>query len=142
MHIRKFFCHSASPRQPVTEFRTIQSEKKAKKWTVFRMLWYTSLSAPSGMFYGCSSLSDIKPLQNWNVSNGNNFSHMFSGCSSLLDIKALQNWNVSNGNNFSNMFSYCSSLSDITPLQNWNVSNGNNFSNMFYNCSSLSDIKF
>ena len=23
------------------------------------------------MFKGCSSLSDIKPLQNWNVSNGN-----------------------------------------------------------------------
>ena len=49
------------------------------------------------MFYGCSSLLDIKPLQNWNVSNGNNFSYMFYGCSSLSDINPLQNWNVSNG---------------------------------------------
>ena len=47
------------------------------------------------MFYGCSLLSDIKSLQNWNVSNGNNFGYMFYGCSSLLDIKPLQNWNIS-----------------------------------------------
>ena len=53
---------------------------------------------------------DIKPLENWNVSNGNNFESMFSGCSSLSDIKPLKNWNVSNGNNFSSMFSSCSSL--------------------------------
>ena len=48
------------------------------------------------MFWDFKSLSDIKPLQNWNVSNGNNFSSMFSECSSLSDIKPLQNWNVSN----------------------------------------------
>ena len=39
------------------------------------------------MFYGYKSLSDIKPLQNWNVSNGNNFSYMFYGYKSLSDIK-------------------------------------------------------
>ena len=44
------------------------------------------------MFYGYSSLSDIKPLRNWNVSNGNNFSWMFYYCSSLSDIKPLQHW--------------------------------------------------
>ena len=47
------------------------------------------------MFYGCSSLSDIKVLENWNVSNGNNFFGMFFGCSSLSDIKGLENWNIS-----------------------------------------------
>ena len=40
-------------------------------------------------------ISDIKGLENWNVSNGNNFEYMFCGCSSLLDMKPLQNWNVS-----------------------------------------------
>ena len=69
------------------------------------------------MFYECKSLSDIKPLQNWNVSNGTNFSHMFSGCSSSLsDINPLQNWNVLNGTNFSGMFKECESLSDIKPF--------------------------
>ena len=44
------------------------------------------------MFYHCNSLSDIKGLENWNVSNGNNFSYMFSYCQSLSDIKGLENW--------------------------------------------------
>ena len=46
------------------------------------------------MFSECSSLSDLKPIQNWNVSNGNNFSHIFFKCSSLSDLKPIQNWNV------------------------------------------------
>ena len=50
------------------------------------------------MFYECSSLSDIKSLENWNVSNGNNFSGMFYGCSSLSDIKSLEKWNLSKSN--------------------------------------------
>ena len=46
------------------------------------------------MFYGCKSLSDIKPLEKWNVSKGNNFSGIFFGCTSLSDLKPLENWNV------------------------------------------------
>ena len=69
------------------------------------------------MFSGCSSLSDIKPLYNWDVSNGNNLHGLFAGCSSLSDIKSLQNWNTSNGNDFGSMFCLCSSLSDIKPLK-------------------------
>ena len=95
----------------------------------------------SGMFWGCSSLSDIKSLENWNVSNGTYFSWMFRGCSSLKDIKSLENWNISNGTDFEGMFRGCSSLKDIKSLENWNVSNGTNFTFMFYECSSLSDIK-
>jgi len=95
----------------------------------------------SYMFSLCSSLSDIKSLENWNVSNGTNFSYMFDRCSSLSDIKSLKNWNVSNGINFAGMFNWCSSLSDIKSLENWNVSNGTNFAGMFNWCSSLSDIK-
>ena len=49
------------------------------------------------MFYKGSSLSDVKPLQNWNVSNGKDFSCMFYGFSSLLDIKSLQNWKINQG---------------------------------------------
>ena len=55
------------------------------------------------MFYGCSSLSDIKPLEKWNVSNGTYFSGMFSGCSSLSNIKPLEKWNL-NENTFKSIF--------------------------------------
>ena len=44
------------------------------------------------MFHNCSSLSDIKELENLNVSNGKDISYMFSGCKLLLDIKELENW--------------------------------------------------
>ena len=86
-------------------------------------------------------LSGIKPLENWNVSNGTNFSSMFWGCSLLTDIKPLEKWNVSNGTNFGLMFTACSNLSDIKPLEEWNVSNGVAFNSMFEGCTSLFDIK-
>ena len=47
------------------------------------------------MFIACSSLKDIKSLEKWNVSNGNNFSGMFYKCSSLNDLKSLKNWKLS-----------------------------------------------
>ena len=45
------------------------------------------------MLRECKSLSDIKPLENWNVSNGKNFENILSGCDSLLDKTPIQNWN-------------------------------------------------
>ena len=93
------------------------------------------------MFFGCSLLSDITPLQNWDVSKANNFQSMFSGCSSLSDLKPLQYWEVSKVKNFNIMFSGCTLISDIKPLGNWNVSNGESFSHMFSFCSLISDIE-
>ena len=62
-------------------------------------------------------ISDLKAIQNWNVSNGKYFSYMFDRCSSLSNVKPIQNWNVSNGKDFSSMFSGCESLSDLN-IQN------------------------
>ena len=72
------------------------------------------------MFSGCSSLSNIKSLKNWNVSKGRDFSDMFSECTKLSDIKVLQNWNIFKVTYFSNMFNEYSLLSDldIKSLQN------------------------
>ena len=36
----------------------------------------------------------IKPLENWDVSNRNDFGCMFDEYSSLSDIKPLENWNI------------------------------------------------
>ena len=48
-----------------------------------------------GMLSEYSSLNDIKSLENWNVSNGNNFYGIFARCSSLTDIKSLKKWKLS-----------------------------------------------
>lgn len=39
-----------------------------------------------GLFSGCSSLTDLTPLEHWDVSNVTNMRHMFSDCSSLTDL--------------------------------------------------------
>ena len=57
------------------------------------------------MFKCCSSLNDIKPLKNWNVSKGIDFSGMFFDCSSLNDIKPLEKWNSQNSINLKDIFS-------------------------------------
>ena len=41
------------------------------------------------MFYGCSSLSDIKPLEKWDVSKCTNFKAMFDNCSKIVDRKLI-----------------------------------------------------
>ena len=54
----------------------------------------------------CSKLSDLKPLENWNVSKCTNFSYMFYNCTKFLDIKPIEKWDISNGFKFSCMFAY------------------------------------
>ena len=46
------------------------------------------------MFYECNNLKKIDELKYLNTKYCNNFSYMFYGCSSLSDIKGLENWNV------------------------------------------------
>ena len=83
------------------------------------------------MFSNCESLQDIKGLQNWDVSNGINFSFMFSNCTSLQDISVLMNWDVVNGEDFEGMFNYCVSLKEIHLPQTLT----NLKENMFRNCN-------
>ena len=47
------------------------------------------------MFNGCESLKNIDELKYLDTKDIKNFSGMFYECSSLSDIKALENWNVS-----------------------------------------------
>ena len=48
---------------------------------------------------------------------------MFKECSLLSDIKPLEKWDVSNGTNFNDMFYNCPSLDELTPLKKWYISN-------------------
>ena len=50
------------------------------------------------MFYHCTKLKNIEKLKYLETNEVNNFSGMFSLCLSLSDIKSLENWNVSKGN--------------------------------------------
>ena len=53
------------------------------------------------MFFECWTLSNIEGLKYLDVKEMHNILGMFNECSSLSDLKPIENWNVSNGNNFS-----------------------------------------
>ena len=93
-----------------------------------------------GLFYGCSKLTDISALTDWNVSKVMNMSYMFSGCSSLTDLTALAGWNVSKVTSMRSMFEGCSSLTDLTALSGWDVSKVTDMYGMFTGCFSLTDL--
>lgn len=78
-------------------------------------------------------------LENWDVSNGENFNGMISECHNLENIK-LGKWNTQNGKSFYAMFSDCTNLKEIYGLENWDTSNFTDIGNMFYNCTSLTNI--
>ena len=105
-----------------------------------KFVFKEEIKSYNSLFSGCTSLSDISVLKDWDVSKGTDFKYLFKGCKSLSNVSALSNWDVSNGIYFSSLFEDCSSLSDISALKNWNVSKGTNFISFFKGCSSLKDI--
>ena len=100
--------------------------------------WDVSNGKNFSNMFSKSSIKDLKFLENWNVSKGSNFSSMFEKCY-LTDLKYLKNWDMSKSENLSQMFSGCD-IFDLEPLKDWNVGNVKNFSYMFSECSSLNDI--
>ena len=68
----------------------------------------------SSMFDGCSSLTDLNALINWDTSAVNNMKAMFNGISQLTDTSALNDWDILNTSNFTNMFLNCPSHPEFT----------------------------
>ena len=92
------------------------------------------------MFQGCSGLTSLAGLENWNTGNVTDMSDMFSGCSSLTSLSGLENWNTDNVTNMYNMFQGCSGLTSLAGLENWNTGNVTDMSDMFQGCSSLATV--
>ena len=92
------------------------------------------------MFSECIQLSNINPLKDWNVSSGTNFKYIFKSDSKINNIKPLENWDISKATDLEGIFSGFSDLTDLTPIQNWNVSKCQNFSRLFQGCENLFDL--
>lgn len=97
----------------------------------------SGVSNMSGMFYGCSALTDLN-VQGWDTSNVTNFKEMFYGCSSLEEVN-LNTWNMSSAANLDSMFRGCYRLNKI-DIDQWNTSNVTNISRLFYGCEALTDV--
>ena len=89
----------------------------------------------NGMFYGCSSLTTIPPMDTSNVTE---MSNMFRGCSSLTTIPPMDTSNVIV---MSGMFYGCSSLTSIPQMDTSKVTSMCGWSGgMFEGCTSLTSI--
>ena len=83
----------------------------------------------------------------WNTGNVTSMSYMFNGCTSLTDITGLSNWDTAKVIYMTSMFynTKITSLDAFIPNKNnnpniWNTGNVENMSYMFQSCSYLTDI--
>lgn len=93
-----------------------------------------------GMFAECYSLTDLTPLNQhqlqdgewaWNMWFAKRMPYMFQRCTSLVDLTPLANWNMQNAVDLTEMFRGCHKLANLQALANWNTGNVENMSQMF-----------
>lgn len=85
------------------------------------------------MFYGCTGLTSINLVENWNMTDVTGTTYMFYGTN--FTVSELNSWDTSNITNMSYMFGNNPSFdADITQ---WNVSKVTNMSGMFSNTNSF-----
>ena len=103
--------------------------------------WNTSgVTKMIRMFSGCSSLTTPGDISGWDTSNVSYMSYMFYGCSSLTTLGDISGWDTTRVIDTSFMFCSCTSLTAIGNLKDWNVSNLRNAMSMFFGCSSLTTL--
>lgn len=81
---------------------------------------------------GAMEISDLTPIEKWNVGNVIDMNSMFLGCK-IKNINSLSNWNVSNLASVSQMFQG-NPITDASGINNWNITKVTNFDRMFYLC--------
>jgi surface protein len=91
-------------------------------WDVSGVTATSDDSRTHGLFKGCSGMTDISGLANWDTSSFTDATAMFKGCSGLTDLSPLSSWDTSNFISMSFMFSGCSGLASLAGLENWDTS--------------------
>ena len=102
--------------------------------------WDTSNVTRFGYcFRTCSSLTEIRNIQDLKVTSKVTEAYdFFNGCSKLTSLD-LTHWDVSGIKNGSVMFKDCSGLTSLN-ISNWDVSSMQFGNSMFQGCTSLSEL--
>lgn len=79
-------------------------------------------------------------LSTWDVSNIQFIRRLFCRCEYLEEIIGIENWNLTNCNDFIGMFRCCEKLKTLN-ISNWKLKGTESKSWMFGNCKSLEEIK-
>ena len=91
-----------------------------------------------GLFNGCSKLTKIIGIEDWDVSKVTQCGAAFRGCSSITELD-LSKWNTENCTEMLNMFGWCSSLTTL-DVSNFDTSNVTNMRYMFFGCNKLTTL--
>lgn len=92
------------------------------------------------MFAHCSSLTGELDLSWFNTSSVTyDMTGMFSGCSQLTNIKFGENFKTESITGMYGMFENCSNLTSLN-ISGWNTESVTNMGNMFYDCENLTAI--
>jgi len=91
------------------------------------------LTSTLGMFYGCTSLTEVKNIENWTLENVNNMGGMFNKCSNLISLD-VSKWNVSKVKNLNSVFNECVNLTSLNGVEDWNINSKADMPHMFYSC--------
>jgi surface protein len=92
----------------------------------------SSMTSLHSFFRGCTSISTILNINNWNVENISNMLGMFSDMSFNDNISS---WNVGNVTNMSSMFGSATSFNQ--DIGSWNVGNVTEMGGMFDSATSF-----
>lgn len=94
----------------------------------------TNVRILSNIFESCFQLTDISVLVRWkDLPKVVNIDEMFINCTTLSDLTPLKDWNVSNVTRMNGLFSGCINVTDISPiLDNWDFSGARTLYETFY----------
>lgn len=94
-------------------------------WDVSNVIYFSDDSVNStskqGMFYGCSAVSDISALSNWDTSSMAYANTMFRDCDGVSDWTPLKNWDTHNLRSANQMFYACPQLTSLVQFANWDT---------------------
>ena len=102
-----------------------------------KLIWDNSITKCSGMFKGCSNITEID-LSNFDTSKVEVMTSMFKECTQLTSIN-LSNVNTSKVTSMNSMFYKCTQLTSL-DLSTFKTSSVTNMNAMFAHCSQLSSL--
>lgn len=105
----------------------------------------TSHAENMKMMFAFCQLTELRGVEDWDVSNVKNFAGVFQGHDNSGDVPLehvdVSRWDTHSAENMSHMFYGCAQMKHI-PIERWDVSNVKIFSHMFADCYSLKEIDF
>ena len=121
--------------QPLSTFDWFYNQPSLTEIVDIKYLNTSSVENMSGMFYNCSSLTELD-VSGFDTQNVTTMSLMFDRCSGLTNLY-LVNFDTRNVSKMHCMFEDCTNLTTITVGVNWNTTNVESSDNMFYGCTSI-----